>query len=702
MRINQFGLFLLWACLPVSASTPSSAAAALPAWFEQLPGGAFAARGTEGKLALNGSTAELAFRAEGARDGYERLQWRLLGARPTQTRGSAVRDARSNYFVGSSRSQWRANSTHFGQVRIEDAYPGIDVVWYASGRLLEYDFVVAPGADPSRIAFRIDGAKPRLNAEGDLEYRLGQVTVRQARPVAFQIAGGVRQPVQADYRIGANGRISIKIAQYDKKKTLIIDPVLSYSGYLGGAGIDIASGVAVDKEGAVWVAGTTTSDVDSAWVKEPYDTTRNGSKDVFLARMVPTGNGGWKLDHWSYFGGGADDECAGLAIAGDGHLALAGRTYSNDFPLAGFSFQTTNQGNGDVFVLRYDPFWEGYDALAYSSYIGTSATDIPQAVASNSKGWISVAGYTEAGVLPEGALTAALQPSNRGGADGFVYTIDTRGAEGQTLLMATYFGGEGTDLINALAMDEDGLVYAAGVSMSWDLPIAGASYQSDYRGGGDAFLTILDPTQSGFDALKYATFFGGWDLDVALGMSRTSDGMILLTGYTTSDDFPLSPGAYQTMKIGFVDAWVAVVDPSKAGSDFVKYSTYLGGSGTEVAYAVAQDSAGRLTVTGYTNSYDYPVKNPPVSQSEQAAGFDAFLTALSMDLNGSQALSYSALFGGRLTDVGTALAAGPDGSTAMVGYTASPDITVSGGAGKQNANGLRTSFFIKLAPDPAP
>lgn len=700
MRFNHICLLSLAACIPGLASTPKSAVAALPAWFEQLPEGSFAARGTEGKLALRGARADLAFQAAG---GYERLEWSLLGASAgTRVRGAAQRQAKSDYFVGRDRDSWRINSAHFGEVRLEGAYPGIDVVWYASGRLLEYDFVVAPGADPSRIAFRIRGAKARLTAGGDLEYDLGQVTVRQGRPVAFQIAAGARVPVRASYRLGRDGHVSIDLGDYDRNRKLVIDPVLSYSGYLGGAGIEVATGVAVDAEGAVWVAGTSTSDVDSAWVKEPYDTTRNGSKDVFLARIVAAENGGWKLDHWTYLGGGADDECVGLSMSSDGVMNLGGRTYSNDFPMAGYSHVTENLGNGDLFVARYNPLWTGYDALEYTTYIGTAEAEVPLAVAANSNAWISIAGYTTAGELPEGALHTALQPSNRGGADGVIYTFNAHGGSDETLVMATFFGGEGTDLINAMAMDESGKVYAAGVSMSWDLPIEGASYQPVYSGGGDAFLAILDPSQSGFDVLKYATFLGGYSLDVALGMSRTPDGLILLTGYTVSDDFPLSNGAYQTVKNGFVDSWVAMVDPGKSGADFLRYSSFVGGSGTDVAYAVTQDSAGRLLVAGYTDSYDYPVKNPPVSQSELAAGVEAFLTAIDPSKGGLEAIGYSALFGGRLSDVATTIAIGADGSTAVAGYTSSPDLTVTGGAGKQNANGLKTSFFFRLTPDPVP
>jgi len=700
MRFHHICLLSLAACMPGLASTHSPAVAAIPAWFEQLPGGSFAARGTEGKVALRGTRAELAFRAAA---GYERLEWSLVGASAgTRVLGANQRQARSDYFVGSDRNSWRMNSAHFGQVRLEGAYPGIDVVWYSSGRLLEYDFVVAPGADPSRIAFRISGARPRLTGDGDLEYDLGQVTVRQGRPVAYQIADGARLPVQAAYRLGRSGRVSIDLGAYDRTRKLVIDPVLSYSGYLGGAGIEVATGIAVDSESAVWIAGTSTSDVDSAWVKEPYDTSRNGAKDVFLARIVQTADRGWKLDHWTYLGGGSDDECAGLSMTKDGVLNLGGRTFSNDFPMAGFSHVKENLGNGDLFVARYNPYWEGRDALEYSSYIGTTEADLPLAVAANANGWISIAGYTTAGELPEGALHTALQPSNRGGADGVIYTFNSRGGENETLVMATFFGGEGTDLVNALAMDEAGLVYAAGVTMSWDLPIEGASYQPGYAGGGDAFLTILDPSQSGFDVLKYGTYFGGYSLDVALGMSRTADGLILLAGYTVSDDFPLSIGAYQTMKNGFVDSWAAMVDPRKSGADFLLYSSFLGGSGADVAYAVAQDAAGRLLVAGYTDSFDYPVKNPPVAQSELASATEAFLTAIEPSTGGPAAISYSALFGGRRTDVATAIAIGTDGSTAVAGYTSSPDLTVTGGAGKQNANGLKTSFFFRLDPEVIP
>lgn len=703
MAIKHFCLLTLAACTPGFASAPHSPASSIPSWFEQLPGGAFAARGAEGHLLLNGTKAKLGFQTGDAALPVARMEWSLLGAnKSAAAQGGARRAARTDYFVGSDRSVWRPNAAHFGEVRVPGAYDGIDVVWYASGRLLEYDFVVAPGADPKAIRFQLLGSSPQLTPEGDLEYRVGPVRVRQGRPVAYQIVAGARRSVEASYSLMKDGSVKFKVGKYDRSETLVIDPVLSYSGYLGGTGIDIASGIALDSAGAVWVAGTSTSDVDSAWVVEPFNTVRSGSKDAFLARMVPDAERGWKLDYWSYIGGGADDECVGLAMAPGNIMYLAGRTYSSDFPLAGLSHQTENKGEGDVFLLRYNPVWEGAAALEYSTYIGTTAAEIPLAVAANSHGWATVAGYTLGGDLPSGAMGSALQPSNRGGADGFVYTFNTRGPKDETLPMATFFGGNGTDLINGVAMDENGYVYLTGLTMSWDLPLEGASYQADYHDNGDAFLAILDSRQSGFDVLKYGTFLGGFGLDVALGMHRAADGTIWLTGYTTSDEMPVTPGAHQLSKRGFVDAWVAAVDPSKSGVEFVKYLSYIGGDGTDIAYGVAVDGDNNVTLVGYSNSDDYPIKNPPVAQSEQARGFNAFITSLNTSEPGLAALRYSAFFGGRGTDNAVAVNVSPEGATAVAGHATSPDLTISGGPGKQNAAGLRTSFFIKLNSDPKP
>ncbi|MBE0659516.1 MAG: hypothetical protein IH602_17615 [Bryobacteraceae bacterium] len=703
MAFKHICLLTLAACLPGLASTPKSAASSIPSWFEQLPGGAFAARGTEGHLLVTGTKARLAFQTGNAESPFARLEWTLLGAsRSAAAQGTSRRASRTDYFVGSSSKDWRQNSAHYGEVRVPGAYPGIDVVWYASGRLLEYDFVVAPGADPKDIRFQLQGSSPRLTPEGDLVYGLGQVQVRQGRPVAYQMVAGARRTVEAGYTVMNDGSVKIKVGRYDKSETLVIDPVLSYSGYLGGAGIDIASGIALDSEGAVWIAGTSTSDVDSAWVVEPFKTFRSGSKDAFLARMVPDAQSSWKLDYWAYIGGGADDECVGLAMAPGNIMYLAGRTYSSDFPLAGLSHQTENKGEGDVFLLRYNPIWEGPATLEYSSYLGTTAAEVPLAVAANANGWATVAGYTLGGELPAGAMGSALQPSNRGGADGFVYTFNTLGAQDETLPMATFFGGNGTDLINGVAMDEIGNVYITGVTMSWDLPLEGATYQADYHDNGDAFLAILDSRQSGFDILKYGTFLGGFGLDVALGVHRTADGIVWLTGYTTSDDMPVTPGAHQLSRMGFVDAWVAALDPSKAGVEFVKYLSYVGGEGTDIAYSVSVDGEGNPTLVGYTNSPDYPVKNPPVAQSESARSFNAFITSLTPSESGLGALRYSALFGGRGADTAIAVYSSAEGATAVAGYSTSPDLTVSGGPGKQNSAGLRTSFFIKLNPDPKP
>jgi hypothetical protein len=703
MRSFELCLLTFAACLPGFAAKPSAAAAAIPAWFEELPGGVYAARGTDGQMALKGPEARLAFRTGPGANEVERLGWKLIGANPdAPASGGAKREAKSDYFTGRDRSQWRFGAPHFGEVRVTGAYRGIDVVWYASGRLLEYDFVVAPGADPKAIRFQLEGAKAKLTGDGGLEYSLGGVKVKQERPVAYQVAGGTRKPVDANYRLLKDGSVRIQLGAYDRNSELVIDPVLSYSGYLGGTGNDVATGVAIDAAGAVWVAGTTTSDVSSDWVRPPFDSDRNGGKDAFLARMVPDAARGWKLDHYTYIGGSDEDNCAAITMAPDGIIYMAGMTYSLDFPLAGNAHQTENKGDAEAFVVRYNPLWEGAFALEYASYLGTTAGEFPTAVAANLKGMVAVVGWTEGGELPAGALNGALQPSNRGGADAFVYTFDTNAEAGSTLLNTTLFGGNSTDIANAAAMDEDGRVYIAGVTMSSDLPLEGGSYQAFNYGNGDGFLAIIDPKQASFDGFKYATYYGGSELDVTMGMKLSKDGTLLLTGYTVSDDFPRSTGAFQTIKNGYVDAWVSKLDPKQGGAAFVQYSSLIGGVGTDVGYAIEEDASGSVTIAGYTDSYDYPVKNPPIAESAAASGMDGFVTSLNLAKTGAEAINYSALYGGRGIDVITAIDIAADGGIALAGYSTSKDLVVTAGGAKPNAAGLKTSFFVRLAPDPKP
>lgn len=675
----------------------------LPAWFEPAAGGdSFVSRGAEGQLTFHGAAATLRFAAGPGRSAG-RLDWRLLDAASNPSlQGVQPRTARSNYFLGRDRSQWRMDVPQYARVQASSVYPGIDLVWYAQGRLLEYDFVVAPGADPSRIRFQVAGAAPRLDPSGDLVYSVNGLEVRQHRPVVYQTAAnGRRVPVQAAYRLESSGAVGFELAAYDPQRPLVIDPVFSYAGFLGGVRLDVARAVVIDpQDGGLWIAGSSQSDLSLPEETVTVQREFGGFVDAFIAKIMPGPNGGGELMYWSYFGGTGNDEATAMALGADGAFVITGTTNSLDFPPAGTPFRIDNPQNDiEAFLIRFDPRIEGEFAMTYSTLYGGEGREYPQAVATDGMGKVVIAGYSNSGELPKGEATA-LQPSNRGGQDIFFALFDLYAPTGEeTLVKDSFLGGNYTDIANFAAFDPQGRIVLAGVTMSNDFPLAGPSWQSEIPGFTSAFVAIIDPALSGLDQLVYATYLGGSGLDGVTAGYLGPDGRLWLTGYTTSQDLPVTPGAAQLALAGSVDSFLMVVDPSQAGVDFLKYSTFFGGGVTEVPYGFAVNPAtGVALLAGYSASPNFPNRNAPVSVPESLTILESFFVAIDTTATGSDAILYAAQYGGKGRDIIYGATFGADGTVAVVGSTSSDNLPTASPTGKFNPPGFDTGWYLVLAP----
>jgi hypothetical protein len=680
-----------------SPSDPRKALSLLPAWFEPAPDNTrFTSHLTSMPVSIDASGAVLG----------GKLRMSLAGGqREARLEGVQRQQANSNYLVGRQRSKWRSDVPHFDRVAVRGAYPGIDVLYYAQDKKLEYDFLVQPGSDPKTIRLRFSGVKPKLVA-GELELAAG---IRQHAPVAYQMKDGQRVPVSSSYEIARNGEVGFRLGKYDRNLPLVIDPVVSWAGYVVGNSSDIINAVIADPAGGFWVAGSALAQVDIPEDTNPYFLTNSGLKDIFLAKIVTNGST-WKLAYWSYIGGTGDDEANGLTWFGS-RLALTGSTASTDFPLSGNAFQLElgdpnpdnedadddeQPGGIDAFVFVYDPAAGGLETLTYSTYYGGTGTDVGQAIAAGPNGTLAITGYTNSGVLYGAKEGVALQPSNRGGQDTFIAVVrpfaDTVPG---TLIMSTFLGGNSTDVANAIGFDSKGMVYVSGATLSTDFPLAGASYQSSAKAGGNIFFAKLDPNQTAFDSLLYATYIGGRGIDSGQAMVIDKQDRAWIAGYTTSNDLPVTPGAYQLSLAGGVDAFLLAVDPSKTGAAIIPYCTYFGDTGTDIAYALAQSPVdGSFTLGGYTTSANFPLKNidgytkPPVRLVESWA---ARIDTTKFD---ASALVWSLTFGGNLSDVVTTIAVDAQGSTFLAGFSNSNNLPVSNGQGKPTDTAVNTGFFF--------
>lgn len=663
----------------VGADAPSVAGLRrLPLRFEPNLGQAaptthFVARTERYALHLRASEAVLALRAEPGR----LVRLRLEGARPDALgSGSGELPGRSHYLTGRDPGGWRTDVPAYTRVRFEEVYAGIDLIYYGRGRDLEWDFVLAPGAEPGRIRIAFEGADSlEIDAQGSIALSVPGGTILLRPPVAYQEIGGHRRPVDARYVLSER-EAGLRLAVHDPDHPLVVDPVLSFATYLGGSGADAGRAVAVDGSGYVYVAGETLSvDLPTAAPLQP--TNAGGSNDAFVAKLAPDGAA---LVYATYLGGSLDDRGFSIAVDAHGNAHVTGRTSSPDFPTVNPIQAAHGGGANDAFAARIS---SSGASLLFSTFLGGSDDDRGLGIALDPAGNVVLTGVTLSADFP---LQRPLQADLRGREDAFIAKL---GAAGGPLLFSTYLGGSGTDNGRGIVADALGNVIVTGDTASPDFPTRRAA-QATHGGGFDAYVAALDAPGA---ALLSSTFLGGSGSDFGLGIGRSLSGAVVVAGITSSGDFPTASPLQATLK-GGADAFVVRVD---LGAARLVYSTYLGGSGSDFALAVAVDPEGGAVVTGSTASADFPVVNAP--QATPGGGFDAFVAKVNA---AGSALEYSTYLGGSASELGfdrTGIAADALGRAYVVGITHSQDFPVRG-APDSALGGSRDAFVARIDPRP--
>jgi Bacterial Ig-like domain (group 3)/Beta-propeller repeat len=556
----------------------------------------------------------------------------------------------SNYFIGNEPAKWRTNVPTYAKVKYEGIYSGIDLVYYGNQRRVEYDFVVAPGADPRRIVFDIRGAKRILrNAHGDLVLKMGEDEIRWLKPVVYQEKDGARQLVAAQYAITNRNRVGFEVAGYDASRPLYIDPVadtLIYSTYLGGNGADQGNGIAVDSVGNAYVTGYTGS--SNFPTMDPLQPANDGGGDAFVTKINAAGSA---LVYSTYLGGSGFDEGFGIAVDSAGDAYVVGRTYSSDFPTMN-PLQPANGGGSDAFVAKLN---SAGSALVYSTYLGGGGNDYGGDIAVDSTGSAYVTGSTGSTNFP---TMNPLQPANGGGSDAFVAKLNPSGS---AFVYSTYLGGSGNEnnqFHGGIAVDSTGSVYVTSDTTSSNFPTTPGviertcPHSCQYP---EPYVTKFNPTGS---ALAYSTYLPGQIFDVGTGIAVDSAGDAYVVGtttYPTSDAFlyKLNPTGSSLVgsHAGLSDSWGEGVALDSSGSAYVtgkqhlrvfivKFNpgsatgpvfsiVYLHGNGQEEGTHVAVDNSDHAYVTGYTTSTNFPTKNP-LQATFGGGGEDAFVAKIDM------------------------------------------------------------------------
>lgn len=469
-------------------------------------------------------------------------------------------------------------------------------------------------------------------------------------------------------------------------------PRLTWSAYVDKGIEDSIQVVIPAPDGSgVWVAGNSASNFTAAGPNVPFQAERSGDVDIFIAKYRPEADGSTTLLFWTWLGGGGRDMVTAMKLGPDGRLYLTGWTESNNFPMAGEAFQITRAGGREAFIAVVDPTADGDASLLFSTFYGGTRDETPSAIDIAPDGSIVIAGQTNSDDLPNIKDQGRLQETNRGGNEIFLVRCDL-----SSVLYATYFGGRSSDAATGVVIDRDNNVWISGWTASDDFPATDNAIQNFLAIHFDVFFAKIDTRRRGLDALLYCTYYGGGGTDVAEAMAIDELGALWIGGYTTSADFPVSPGAYQRRFSGFTDSFLMRVVIQDTPNPAVVYATYYGGLGHEVFRALAPLGNGRVAFTGYTVFGDLPVTPDAFQKLPNSAFPDGFLAIIDSEKSGAEALLYSTYIGAEFTDVPLSVAAAADGSIFLGGYTNSYGFPRTDGSFRSNPPSLPSGTLQRL------
>jgi hypothetical protein len=550
-------------------------------------------------------------------------------------------------FVGEKKSKTPSN--HFGgnatysadaflQLRRVGVYPGVDVVYYGLGQSLEYDFELAPGADPAQIRMRFDGAeREHVAADGSLVLTMASGDVTQKAPVTYQrMASGEVVSVASSYQREADGSYSIRLGNYDASRKLVIDPQMLFVAYLAGGGADGPISISKDKNNSIYIAGFTSSR-DFPLVGTAYSGfLLSPNPHVFTSKLNPLSTGDDVITYSGYFGGMFGDSLKAAVVDPNGVLYMTGYTDDFFFPTTTSAYSTTNGETRKVFLSKLDTNLPGESGLVYSTFFGGTGTEEPTAIALGpTPGQVFITGFTNGTDLP---VKNAIQSVRFNGFDGWVAGFDTNKSGADSLIASTYLGGSFEDKPLSIAVDAAGKVYVAGYTFSYDFPVTPGAYQTVYRGGSDMFLTKMNLAGAN---IEYSTFVGGSTIDQAWKVLIDAQGRVALGGLTLSEDFPISARAMQPLIAGQTDTTLTILDLTTTNSaQALVYSTYFGGSDGEQIYDMRIGPSGRYYIGGYTLSRDFPVLDA-IRPASELGGRDGFVAILDTLETPQKALIYS-------------------------------------------------------------
>jgi hypothetical protein len=684
------------------------------------------------------------------------IRMRLDGASAT-ARVSALQPlpGKSSYFIGNDPAKWRRDIPQFGRVEYQSVYPGVDLVYYGNQGQLEYDFRVAPSADPSQITLSFKGASAHIDAgnSGDLVLSTANGEVHFHAPHIYQPAElesgntprKAEKTITGSFRQLADNKIGFTIGNYDHGRELVIDPTLTYSTFLGGSGTEGFVHVAVDSGLNIYLTGAT----NSTDFPVTDGSTLKGTQNVFISKInsLNAGTGNSQLVYSIYLGGSGTDTPAGIQVDNNFGIYVAGSTKSTNFPTTPNAFQigppvvagthgflTKISASGSPPSLVYN--------LTYSTYLAGNGTDNVTGVAidqTNQNAYVT-GDTTSNNPVSDGfpANPNAYQiQSNAAAGDSqfFASQINTSASGFQSVLYSTYFGGGNPAGAIATGGGIAVTPAASGVSMFFTgttnmLSLPGPAGQPAFpllnaqqsclneppattcttatpTSITDAFVAQINPNSNGISSLVYSTYIGGSGTDTGLAIAVDSTSNAYVVGSTNSNDWNCSACSvigFQTTYAGVggnTNGYIAKIGNLVGSTYPLSYFTYLGGSGPDSAQAIQVDGNQNAYVAGNTASPNLPLTTDALQS--YGGGGDAFAALISTTLapTGTPPLppvgDYLTYLGGSNLDQGTGIALDTYNTAYVAGNTLSANFPVTSTAYQPTLNaGSQDAFVSKI------
>jgi uncharacterized repeat protein (TIGR01451 family) len=658
------------------------------------PRARFVAHGSGYSLFLGSEGAFVTLRSKDTGK-LESLQMKIAGSNPSPVISPSDRlPGKSHYILGNKPDKWRMNIPQYARVRYDNLYRGINLVFYGNHGRPEFDFLVAPGADPSQPQLEFSGAKLLKISDGALVVEQNGAHMRLDPPHVYQQIDGRQQTVEGHFVLRGALRAGFAVGPYDRSRELVIDPVPSFSTYFGGSGDELNTVVAVDAGGNIYLAGSTSS-TNLPVTTGVFQKTLTGSQNVYIAKINPSISA---IEYVTYLGGSGADSPAGIAVDGAGDAYLAGTTTSANFPVSSIPYQSSPEagstGTEHVFVTKLNP--AATSPLIYSSYLSGSGNDVASGMTIDGSGNIYVTGTT----------TSTL-PSDVGTPTGHQFP-------------------------------------------STSLP--SVPYQSSALAAKQFFVTEVSPVNSGSGSILYSTYFGGSFTpgNAAIianggGIAVDQNQVIYFSGTTNfaftpgqAGSFPIlnayQPCLNQNPPLVFTgpptcaastnpdtDAFLAKLNPNATknnqGPQLI-WSTYLGSGGNESGNGVALDpGAANVYLVGTTNSNDVLIPKdantapfqPCLDNPTAVAGAcptgqtasDAFVARFpNLTLTSTQTtlqLDYFSYLGGSGNEAGLQIAADNSNGALITGTTTSTDFpTFPPGQIQTALTGTQDAFVARI------